>query len=100
MSWTPPPEGTVSARELAGARETVAGALDRLGLAAYLFEVEPRPSGPWCLRIECAVGGDAEGAWERVEVPVPREALQDGAVGGGGRLEELLRRRLADCRRR
>ncbi len=97
--WPPeaPPRGTVSARELAGARERVAGALDRLGLAAYLFEVEPQPSGTWCLRIECAL--DGEGAWERVELPVPREALQGGA-GGSRPLEELLRRRLGACLQR
>jgi hypothetical protein len=42
-----------SEKTLVEARETVQALLDQLGLAAYLFEVEPR-TDHWEIRIECA----------------------------------------------
>jgi hypothetical protein len=42
-----------SEKTLIEARETVQALLDQLGLAAYLFEVEPR-TDHWEIRIECA----------------------------------------------
>lgn len=42
-----------SQKELIEARDTVQALLDQLGLAAYLFEVEPR-AGHWEVRVECA----------------------------------------------
>ncbi len=113
----------VSSRELALAREAVAAVLDRLGLAAYLFEVEPLAGDGWRLRLECAVGEPREG-WERVELSLPPEAFGRGGApgeppagagaapppgpgagragqdGGDGLLERLLRPHLEACRRR
>lgn len=43
----------LSQKELIEARDTVATLLDQLGLAAYLFEVEPR-TDHWEVRVECA----------------------------------------------
>jgi hypothetical protein len=43
----------LSERELVEARDTVQDLLEQLGLAAYLFEVEPR-SDRWEVRVECA----------------------------------------------
>lgn len=60
-----------STRELIDAREAAQSLLDRLGLDAYLFEVEPR-DGAVGLRVECAAEG---GAWERIEFPVVADRL-------------------------
>jgi hypothetical protein len=43
----------LSQKELTEARDTVQSLLEQLGLAAYLFEVEPRPDH-WEVRVECA----------------------------------------------
>jgi hypothetical protein len=43
----------LSQKELTDARDTVQSLLEQLGLAAYLFEVEPRPDH-WEVRVECA----------------------------------------------
>jgi hypothetical protein len=43
----------LSQKQLIEARETVQALLDQLGLATYLFEVEPR-SDHWEVHIECA----------------------------------------------
>jgi len=42
-----------SQKELIAARDTVQSLLEQLGLAAYLFEVEPR-ADHWQVRVECA----------------------------------------------
>lgn len=60
-----------STLELAEAREATRALLDTLGLASYLFEVEPRTDGRWEVRIDCAV---ADG-WQSVVLPVSRERL-------------------------
>lgn len=43
----------LSEKELNEARDTVQTLLEQLGLAAYLFEVEPR-TDHWEVRVECA----------------------------------------------
>jgi hypothetical protein len=43
----------LSQKELIEARDTVQALLEQLGLAAYLFEVEPR-TDHWEVHIECA----------------------------------------------
>jgi hypothetical protein len=43
----------LSQKELIEARDTVQALLEQLGLAAYLFEVEPR-ADHWEVRVECA----------------------------------------------
>jgi hypothetical protein len=43
----------LSQKELTEARDTVQTLLDQLGLAAYLFEVEPH-TDHWEVHIECA----------------------------------------------
>ena len=60
----------VSASELIAAREATARLLDRLGLDAYLFEVEPGETR-WTVRVECAV----DGGWETVSLPFDRQAV-------------------------
>jgi len=44
----------VTAKNLAEAKETVGDLLEQLGLAAYLFEVEPY-ADQWKVRVECAL---------------------------------------------
>ena len=55
----------ITTRELAQAKEAVSALLDQLGVAEYLFEVEPR-SGLWEVRIDCA----AEDGWQSLSLPV------------------------------
>lgn len=43
----------LSQKQLIEARDTVQALLEQLGLAAYLFEVEPR-TDHWEVRVECA----------------------------------------------
>jgi len=43
----------LSEKQLTEARDTVQTLLEQLGLAAYLFEVEPR-TDHWEVRVECA----------------------------------------------
>lgn len=63
-----------SGKELTQARETVASLLETLGLAAYLFEIEPR-EGRWEVRVECALNSDARGC---------ASAAQGGKPGAAG----------------
>lgn len=55
----------ITTRELAQAKEAVAALLDQLGVAEYLFEVEPR-NGLWEVRIDCAAGD----AWQSLSLTV------------------------------
>ncbi len=61
-----------SAAELAEARDVVQSLLETLGLRAYLFEVEPRESGQWVVRIDCALNGE----WQSTSLEVPWQALR------------------------
>lgn len=84
-----------STLELAEAREAARTLLETLGLAAYLFEVEPRADGRWEVRIDCAV---ADG-WQSLVLPVSRERLLASRADEQARAE-LLRdwgERLAAC---
>ncbi len=81
--------------ELAEAREAAQALLETLGLAAYLFEVEPRTDDCWEVRIDCAVAG----GWQSVVFSVSRERLLSSRVDEQAR-GELLRdwgERLAAC---
>jgi len=46
----------LSQKELTEARDTVQSLLERLGLTAFLFEVEPR-TDHWEVHVECAPNG-------------------------------------------
>jgi hypothetical protein len=59
-----------SATQIAAAREIISSLLEELGLAAYVFAIEPQEDR-WQLKIECGI---AEG-WETVTVPVDIQAL-------------------------
>jgi hypothetical protein len=85
-----------SAAELAAARETISALLEELGLAAYVFAIEPR-EGEWELKVEC----DITDAWETVTMPVEVQALlasrTDAEVRKG--LLQKWNARLTACRR-
>lgn len=55
----------ISTRELIEAKEAAADVLERLGLEAYVFEVEPR-AGLWEVRVDCGHGG----GWQSVTLAV------------------------------
>jgi hypothetical protein len=59
-----------SEKTLIEARETVQALLDQLGLAAYLFEVEPR-TDHWEIRIECAPNS----GWQSTVLNVDEQTL-------------------------
>lgn len=88
---------SVSLIHLARARELVMELLDELGLAAYRFEAEPR-EGAWRIVVECEV----EGAWQTVNLTLPREFLERAQDEQGLRrsLRTELANSLAECRRR
>lgn len=85
--------------EIAAAREQVATLLDELGLAAYLFEIEPGAE-QWQLKVECAVGAGDE--WESISLPISKERLLASAEQASTRraLIEELRAPLSACKRR
>lgn len=88
----------VSTFELAEAREAAAELLETLGLAAYLFEVEPRAGGEWELRVDCAV----DGGWQSTTLSVEKAGLLASRTDATRR-EALLaawRTRLSACTRR
>lgn len=60
----------ITTHELAQAKEAVSMLLEQLGVAAYLFEIEPR-EGPWSLRIDCAL----DDGWQSVALPVDKSLL-------------------------
>lgn len=86
----------VSGEELRRARELAEDLLEEMGLAAYLYEVEPGTGG-WLVRVECAVSQ----GWLSVELPVDRDQLL--AAGQDARAREGLLEdwggELAACRR-
>lgn len=88
---------TAGTLDLVMARELLAAVFDRLGLDAYLFEVE-LVDGAWVAKVECATSA----GWERVEVVFSHDQLRR-ASGESGVLEQLreaIEVRLADCKRR
>jgi len=85
-----------SATEIAAARETISALLEELGLAAYVFAIEPREDR-WELKVEC----DIANAWETVTVPVAVQALLASRTDADVR-KRLLQEwdaKLAACRR-
>ena len=85
-----------SATETAAAREAISSLLEELGLAAYVFAIEPQ-EGQWQLKVECSI---AEG-WETVTVPVDVRTLLASRTEAEVR-KNLLRTwdaKLAACRR-
>ena len=87
----------VSGDELRRAREAAEDLLEEMGLAAYLYEVEPAPDH-WLVRVECAV---TDGGWQSAELPVAKDQLL--AAGRNARIRESLLEdwggELAECRR-
>jgi hypothetical protein len=84
--------GTV---DLAKARDTVSALLDELGLAAYLFDVEPGDRW-WQVKVECAISH----GWESVMLEVERQALLSALDDASLRQRILTdwRQRLAECK--
>ena len=85
-----------SAGELEQATQTAAALLDELGLAAYLFAIEPREGG-WELKVECAI----EEGWEAITLPVDIQLLLSSRADPDARKRvlETWAPRLAACRR-
>jgi hypothetical protein len=85
-----------SAAELEQAREATSALLEKLGLDAYLFAIEPRESG-WELTVECAV----EEGWEAVLLPVDIQSLLASRTDADARarLLQTWGPKLAACRR-
>lgn len=69
----------LSQKELTEARDTVQSLLEQLGLAAYLFEVEPRPDH-WEVRVECAPDSDAQGCASAARGRMPEAAGWQSSV--------------------
>lgn len=86
---------TISTVELALAKEATRILLDELGLAAYLFEVEPR-NDAWELRLDCAV---ADG-WQSLRLPLDKAKLLTSLEDPAARADLLAawRARLASCK--
>jgi hypothetical protein len=86
----------VTGEDLRRAREAAEDLLEEMGLAAYLYEVEPG-EGVWWVRVECAV---AEG-WQVAELPADHGQLL--AAPGDARIREGLLAdwggELGECRR-
>lgn len=60
----------ISADELLRAKDAAQALLDRLGLSAYVFEVEPH-DGQWGVCVECAV----DEGWQRSTLAVDKGLL-------------------------
>ena len=90
---------SISAEQLAQARDTADRILDELQLDAYLFELEPRDD-IWELTIECAC--DVNGGWESVMIQVPTAMLLDSTYDNKARqrLFEYWKKVLKDCKLR
>jgi hypothetical protein len=63
-------DAMITTAELAQAKEAVSTLLEQLGVAAYLFEIEPREDR-WSLRIDCAL----DEGWQSVALPVDKSLL-------------------------
>lgn len=74
----------LSEKELTAARDTVQGLLEQLGLAAYLFEVEPRLDH-WEVRVECA----PDSGWQSSVLNVDGNRLDACRTDSGAR-DKLL----------
>jgi len=85
----------LSTEDLIQAKEATRTLLERLGLAAYLFEVEPREK-LWQVRVDCAV----DGGWQSITLDVDLKQLLM-CRNDPGVHEQILaqwRKQLAACR--
>ncbi|MFA9461090.1 hypothetical protein [Thiohalorhabdus methylotrophus] len=87
----------ISGGELGRARAVTEDLLEELGIAVYLYQVEPR-DGIWEVRVECALHADG---WQRSLIQVERERLLAVPHDSGIRRELLAEwgAELVDCRR-
>lgn len=85
----------VHTAELIQAREAAAEVLREMGMAAFLFEVEP-DGEEWSLNMECAT----DGGWATVRIPVTRDDLIMARVDPQRRriMAAAWRQRLKGCR--
>lgn len=74
----------LSQKQLIEARDTVQSLLEQLGLATYLFEVEPR-ADHWEVRVECA----PDSGWQSSVLNVDEEWLSACRIDGAAR-DKLL----------
>jgi hypothetical protein len=85
-----------TAAHLLQARAAVERVLEELGLAAFLFTLEPKESG-WQLTVECA----GDGGWQTVTLPADagelRASMHDPATRE--RLRAAWSKRLSGCAR-
>jgi len=63
----------ITTNQLAQARDTLETLLEEIGLANYLFDVEPR-EGQWGVNIECAI----DDGWESFQLTVSEEYIVRG----------------------
>ena len=68
-----------SEKQLTEARDTVQTLLEQLGLATYLFEVEPR-TNHWEVHIECAPDSAAQGRASAAGGRMPKAAGWQSSV--------------------
>ena len=90
---------SLSALELAKARESASAILEKLQLDAFIYALEPRDD-IWELTIECAC--QVNGGWETVTLQVPKQMLLDSFDDHKAN-EQLLaywKKQLADCKLR
>jgi hypothetical protein len=81
--------------DLARAKAAVGTLLEKLGLSAHLYAVEPR-EGRWAVIVECATGS----GWQRVELRAGPELL-DAIRGDAAARAALLAKwqaHLDDCK--
>jgi hypothetical protein len=83
--------------DIAQTRVVVERVLDELGLAAFLFTLEPKESG-WQLPVECA----GDGGWQTVTLPVDADELRASVhdPAARDRLRAAWTKRLSGCARR
>ena len=84
------------AEEVEQATQSTAALLDELGLAAYLFAIEPHAGG-WELKVECAV----DEGWEAIVLPVDVQLLLASRSDPSARAQliQAWGPKLAACRR-
>jgi hypothetical protein len=84
------------AADIAESRAVVERLLEALGLAAFLFTLEPKEGG-WHLTVECAT----DGGWQTVALPVDADELRASAhePAARERLRAAWSERLSGCKR-
>jgi hypothetical protein len=89
---------SLSAIDLANARDTANALLEEMQLDAYIFEVEPHNEN-WELIIECAC--EIDGAWKRITLRVPKKMLLQSFIDEDVKndLVNYWKKKLADCKK-